>query len=111
MLTPRQSTSLGSPPVPTGAPPALAVLPSPPWCRVPSQCSRSCGEGTKVRDVHCVDTREQRLLRPFHCQAGLGQPPAQLPCHSLPCLPWYTSSWREVRLPWGTPPTTPATDP
>uniref|UniRef100_A0A8C9NG84 ADAM metallopeptidase with thrombospondin type 1 motif 7 n=1 Tax=Serinus canaria TaxID=9135 RepID=A0A8C9NG84_SERCA len=66
-----------------------------------SKCSRSCGGGTKVRDVHCVDTRDQRLLRPFHCQAGLAQPPAQLPCHSAPCLDWYTSSWREVRAALG----------
>lgn len=50
----------------------------------------------KVRDVHCVDTRDQRLLRPFHCQAVLYKPPAQLPCQSTPCLDWYTSSWREV---------------
>uniref|UniRef100_A0A8C3UZQ9 ADAM metallopeptidase with thrombospondin type 1 motif 7 n=1 Tax=Catharus ustulatus TaxID=91951 RepID=A0A8C3UZQ9_CATUS len=66
-----------------------------------SKCSRSCGGGTKVRDVHCVDTRDQRLLRPFHCQAGLSQPPAQLPCRSSPCLPWYTSSWRECSEPCG----------
>uniref|UniRef100_A0A8C3NUN3 ADAM metallopeptidase with thrombospondin type 1 motif 7 n=1 Tax=Cyanoderma ruficeps TaxID=181631 RepID=A0A8C3NUN3_9PASS len=66
-----------------------------------SKCSRSCGGGTKVRDVHCVDTRDQRLLRPFHCQAGLGQPPAQLPCHTVPCLAWYTSSWRECSEPCG----------
>ncbi|XP_064244845.1 A disintegrin and metalloproteinase with thrombospondin motifs 7 isoform X2 [Passer domesticus] len=66
-----------------------------------SKCSRSCGGGTKVRDVHCVDTRDQRLLRPFHCQAGLGQPPAQLPCRSAPCLDWYTSSWRECSEPCG----------
>lgn len=50
----------------------------------------------KVRDVHCIDTRDQRLLRPFHCQAVLYKPPAQLPCQSTPCLDWYTSSWREV---------------
>ncbi|KAF4804457.1 hypothetical protein TURU_007719 [Turdus rufiventris] len=67
----------------------------------PWECSRSCGGGTKVRDVHCVDTRDQRLLRPFHCQAGLSQPPAQLPCRSSPCLPWYTSSWRECSEPCG----------
>uniref|UniRef100_A0A8C0EHC5 ADAM metallopeptidase with thrombospondin type 1 motif 7 n=1 Tax=Bubo bubo TaxID=30461 RepID=A0A8C0EHC5_BUBBB len=61
-----------------------------------SKCSRSCGGGVKVRDVHCVDTRDQRLLRPFHCQAVLYKPLAQLPCQSMPCLDWYTSSWREV---------------
>uniref|UniRef100_A0A8D0EJV5 ADAM metallopeptidase with thrombospondin type 1 motif 7 n=1 Tax=Strix occidentalis caurina TaxID=311401 RepID=A0A8D0EJV5_STROC len=60
-----------------------------------SKCSRSCGGGVKVRDVHCVDTRDQRLLRPFHCQAVLYKPLAQLPCQSTPCLNWYTSSWRE----------------
>ncbi|NXV28262.1 ATS7 metalloproteinase, partial [Rissa tridactyla] len=60
-----------------------------------SKCSRSCGGGMKVRDVHCIDTRDQRLLRPFHCQAVLYKPPAQLPCQSTPCLHWYTSSWRE----------------
>ncbi|NWW01091.1 ATS7 metalloproteinase, partial [Oreocharis arfaki] len=66
-----------------------------------SKCSRSCGGGTKVRDVHCIDTRDQRLLRPFHCQAVLSQPPAQLPCQSAPCLDWYTSSWRECSEPCG----------
>ncbi|NXX77691.1 ATS7 metalloproteinase, partial [Urocolius indicus] len=60
-----------------------------------SKCSRSCGGGVKVRDVHCIDTRDQRLLRPFHCHAVLHKPPAQLPCQSTPCLAWYTSSWRE----------------
>ncbi|KFZ64335.1 A disintegrin and metalloproteinase with thrombospondin motifs 7, partial [Antrostomus carolinensis] len=60
-----------------------------------SKVKRSCGEGMKVRDVHCVDTRDQRLLRPFHCQAVLYKPPVQLPCQSPPCLDWYTSSWRE----------------
>ncbi|KFO81131.1 A disintegrin and metalloproteinase with thrombospondin motifs 7, partial [Cuculus canorus] len=60
-----------------------------------SKCSRNCGGGMKVRDVHCIDTRDQRLLRPFHCQAVLYKPPAHLPCQSTPCLDWYTSSWRE----------------
>ncbi|NXO04854.1 ATS7 metalloproteinase, partial [Rhinopomastus cyanomelas] len=60
-----------------------------------SKCSRSCGGGTKVRDVHCVDARDQRLLRPFHCRAVPYKPPEELPCQSGPCLGWYTSSWRE----------------
>jgi len=67
-------------------------------CLLFTQCSKNCGRGTKVRDVHCVDTREQRLLRPFHCQAVLYKPPAQLPCQNTPCLDWYMSSWREVGL-------------
>uniref|UniRef100_A0A8C3INH1 ADAM metallopeptidase with thrombospondin type 1 motif 7 n=1 Tax=Chrysemys picta bellii TaxID=8478 RepID=A0A8C3INH1_CHRPI len=60
-----------------------------------SKCSKNCGGGLKVRDVHCVDTREQRLLRPFHCQAVFYKPPMQTPCQTKPCLDWYTSSWRE----------------
>ncbi|KAM9181649.1 A disintegrin and metalloproteinase with thrombospondin motifs 7 [Mergus octosetaceus] len=66
-----------------------------------SKCSRNCGGGVKVRDVHCIDTRDQRLLRPFHCQAVLYKPPAQMPCQSTPCLDWYTSSWRECSEPCG----------
>ncbi|XP_043841836.1 A disintegrin and metalloproteinase with thrombospondin motifs 7 [Dromiciops gliroides] len=60
-----------------------------------SKCSRNCGGGFRFRDVHCVDTRDRRLLRPFHCQPGLFKPLGQLSCHVDPCLDWYTSSWRE----------------
>ncbi|XP_044516221.1 A disintegrin and metalloproteinase with thrombospondin motifs 7 [Gracilinanus agilis] len=60
-----------------------------------SKCSRNCGGGFRVRDVHCIDTRDHRLLRPFHCQPGLFKPLGQLSCRVDPCLDWYTSSWRE----------------
>nr|XP_055219913.1 A disintegrin and metalloproteinase with thrombospondin motifs 7 isoform X3 [Gorilla gorilla gorilla] len=60
-----------------------------------SKCSRSCGGGSSVRDVQCVDTRDLRPLRPFHCQPGPAKPPAHRPCGAQPCLSWYTSSWRE----------------
>nr|XP_033775945.1 A disintegrin and metalloproteinase with thrombospondin motifs 7 isoform X2 [Geotrypetes seraphini] len=60
-----------------------------------SKCSKNCGGGVKIRDVQCVDTRDQRLLRPFHCQAGLFKPPVQTSCHPEPCMDWYSSSWRE----------------
>ncbi|XP_055133517.1 A disintegrin and metalloproteinase with thrombospondin motifs 7 isoform X1 [Symphalangus syndactylus] len=60
-----------------------------------SKCSRSCGGGSSVRDVQCVDTRDLRPLRPFHCQPGPAKPPVHRPCGAQPCLSWYTSSWRE----------------
>uniref|UniRef100_A0A6J0V7N1 A disintegrin and metalloproteinase with thrombospondin motifs 7 isoform X1 n=1 Tax=Pogona vitticeps TaxID=103695 RepID=A0A6J0V7N1_9SAUR len=60
-----------------------------------SKCSRTCGDGVKFRDIHCVDSRDQRHLRPFHCQGVLYKPPIQMTCKNKPCLGWYTSSWRE----------------
>uniref|UniRef100_A0A8C8Z658 A disintegrin and metalloproteinase with thrombospondin motifs 7 n=1 Tax=Prolemur simus TaxID=1328070 RepID=A0A8C8Z658_PROSS len=60
-----------------------------------SKCSRSCGGGSSVRDVQCVDTRDGRPLRPFHCQPGPPKPPSRRPCGARPCLSWYISSWRE----------------
>ncbi|XP_031201513.1 A disintegrin and metalloproteinase with thrombospondin motifs 7 isoform X2 [Mastomys coucha] len=60
-----------------------------------SKCSRNCGGGSSTRDVQCVDTRDLRPLRPFHCQPGPTKPPTHQLCGTQPCLPWYTSSWRE----------------
>uniref|UniRef100_A0A8C0ZZG6 A disintegrin and metalloproteinase with thrombospondin motifs 7 n=1 Tax=Castor canadensis TaxID=51338 RepID=A0A8C0ZZG6_CASCN len=60
-----------------------------------SKCSRNCGGGFSVRDVQCVDTRDLRPLRPFHCQPGPPKPPSRQPCGAQPCLSWYISSWRE----------------
>ncbi|KAK2853750.1 hypothetical protein Q5P01_006411 [Channa striata] len=58
-----------------------------------SKCTRNCKGGTKSRDVQCVDMRDQRLLRPFHCRAVSSRPQSQLPCNLQPCLEWYASSW------------------
>uniref|UniRef100_A0A8C4PQD1 A disintegrin and metalloproteinase with thrombospondin motifs 7 n=1 Tax=Equus asinus asinus TaxID=83772 RepID=A0A8C4PQD1_EQUAS len=58
-------------------------------------CSRSCGGGSSMRDVQCVDTQDLRPLRPFHCQPGPAKPPTRRPCGAQPCLSWYISSWRE----------------
>ncbi|XP_051985253.1 A disintegrin and metalloproteinase with thrombospondin motifs 7-like, partial [Xyrauchen texanus] len=58
-----------------------------------SKCSSNCGGGVKLREIHCYDTRDQRLLRPFHCQATSLRPPAGMPCNIHSCLDWYTSSW------------------
>ncbi|KAI5608567.1 A disintegrin and metalloproteinase with thrombospondin motifs 7 [Silurus asotus] len=58
-----------------------------------SKCSKDCGGGLKVREIQCYNTRDQRPLRPFHCQATSLRPPTHLSCNIQPCLDWYTSSW------------------
>ncbi|XP_063044253.1 A disintegrin and metalloproteinase with thrombospondin motifs 7 isoform X2 [Engraulis encrasicolus] len=58
-----------------------------------SKCSRNCGGGEREREVHCQDTRDQRGLRPFHCQAISPRPPSRVSCNIQPCLEWYSSSW------------------
>uniref|UniRef100_A0A6I8SLL5 ADAM metallopeptidase with thrombospondin type 1 motif 7 n=1 Tax=Xenopus tropicalis TaxID=8364 RepID=A0A6I8SLL5_XENTR len=60
-----------------------------------SKCSQSCGNGVKVRDVHCLDMRDKRVLRPFHCQNTVYKPREQIPCREQQCMEWYVSSWRE----------------
>ncbi|XP_053319554.1 A disintegrin and metalloproteinase with thrombospondin motifs 7 isoform X2 [Spea bombifrons] len=58
------------------------------------KCSQSCGTGVKVRDVHCVNIRDKRILRPFHCQA-VTKPRTQMPCQEQPCMEWNFSPWSE----------------
>ncbi|XP_043533060.1 A disintegrin and metalloproteinase with thrombospondin motifs 7-like isoform X1 [Chiloscyllium plagiosum] len=60
-----------------------------------SKCSRNCGGGVKNREVQCIDIRERRHLRPFHCQSVLNKPPTSLACNSKPCMDWYISAWGE----------------
>ncbi|XP_056427551.1 A disintegrin and metalloproteinase with thrombospondin motifs 7 isoform X2 [Hyla sarda] len=60
-----------------------------------SKCSSSCGTGVRLRDVQCVDTRDKRQLRPFHCQSTVYKPRVQMVCHEQKCMEWYVSSWRE----------------
>ncbi|XP_061595470.1 A disintegrin and metalloproteinase with thrombospondin motifs 7 isoform X2 [Cololabis saira] len=58
-----------------------------------SKCSKNCEDGSKIREVQCFDLRDQRSLRPFHCQAMSSRPQKEMPCNLQPCLSWYTSSW------------------
>uniref|UniRef100_A0A4W3JK28 ADAM metallopeptidase with thrombospondin type 1 motif 7 n=1 Tax=Callorhinchus milii TaxID=7868 RepID=A0A4W3JK28_CALMI len=43
-----------------------------------TKCSKNCGVGVKLRDVQCINIRDRRPLRPFHCQPVLHKPPTRL---------------------------------
>ncbi|XP_066504179.1 A disintegrin and metalloproteinase with thrombospondin motifs 7 [Hoplias malabaricus] len=60
-----------------------------------SKCSKNCGGGMELREIQCYDLRDQRPLRPFHCQAISARPSAQQSCNTQLCLDWYSSSWGE----------------
>ncbi|XP_072353423.1 A disintegrin and metalloproteinase with thrombospondin motifs 12-like [Scyliorhinus torazame] len=60
-----------------------------------SKCSENCGGGAKVRDIYCMDTREKRPLRPFHCQFLGGKPITSLRCNPKACGDWHLSAWSE----------------
>uniref|UniRef100_A0A8B9PCX4 ADAM metallopeptidase with thrombospondin type 1 motif 12 n=1 Tax=Apteryx owenii TaxID=8824 RepID=A0A8B9PCX4_APTOW len=59
------------------------------------QCSANCNGGFKTRDVHCVDVREKRVLRPFHCQLLGYKPQLNTSCNVEPCLQWQVEPWNE----------------
>ncbi|NWY02512.1 ATS12 metalloproteinase, partial [Nothoprocta ornata] len=60
-----------------------------------SKCSASCNGGFKIRDVQCVDVREKRLLRPFHCQLLGYKPQLSTTCNMEPCFQWQVEPWDE----------------
>lgn len=60
------------------------------------QCSVNCSGGFKTRDVHCIDVREKRLLRPFHCQLLGYKSQFSISCNTEPCLQWRVEPWSEV---------------
>uniref|UniRef100_A0A8C8BW04 ADAM metallopeptidase with thrombospondin type 1 motif 12 n=1 Tax=Otus sunia TaxID=257818 RepID=A0A8C8BW04_9STRI len=60
-----------------------------------SKCSANCNGGFKTRDVHCIDVREKRLLRPFHCQLLGYKPQLNTSCNMEPCLQWHVEPWNE----------------
>ncbi|XP_069736178.1 A disintegrin and metalloproteinase with thrombospondin motifs 12 isoform X3 [Phaenicophaeus curvirostris] len=60
-----------------------------------SKCSANCSGGFKTRDVHCIDVREKRLLRPFHCQLLGYKPQLNTSCNMKPCLQWHVEPWNE----------------
>ncbi|XP_033035202.1 A disintegrin and metalloproteinase with thrombospondin motifs 12 [Trachypithecus francoisi] len=61
-----------------------------------SKCSRNCSGGFKIREIQCVDSRDHRNLRPFHCQflAGI-PPPLSMSCNPEPCGVWQVEPWSQ----------------
>ncbi|XP_027724545.1 A disintegrin and metalloproteinase with thrombospondin motifs 12 [Vombatus ursinus] len=60
-----------------------------------SKCSRNCGGGIKVREARCVNSRDHRNLRPFHCQLLEDKPQLSTACNTEPCLEWKTEPWSQ----------------
>ncbi|XP_078076494.1 A disintegrin and metalloproteinase with thrombospondin motifs 12-like [Mustelus asterias] len=60
-----------------------------------SKCSENCGGGVKIRDIYCMDSREKRPLRPFHCQFLGAKPIMNLRCNPKACADWNSSAWSE----------------
>uniref|UniRef100_A0A8D2A2B8 ADAM metallopeptidase with thrombospondin type 1 motif 12 n=1 Tax=Sus scrofa TaxID=9823 RepID=A0A8D2A2B8_PIG len=61
-----------------------------------SKCSRNCSGGFQIREIQCVDNRDHRSLRPFHCQflAGI-PPPVSMSCNPDPCEEWQVEPWSQ----------------
>ncbi|EPY73149.1 A disintegrin and metalloproteinase with thrombospondin motifs 12 [Camelus ferus] len=61
-----------------------------------SKCSRNCSGGFQIREIQCVDSRDHRSLRPFHCQflAGI-PPPLSMSCNPEPCGEWQVEPWSQ----------------
>ncbi|XP_055999244.1 A disintegrin and metalloproteinase with thrombospondin motifs 9-like [Ostrea edulis] len=71
------------------------------WRREPwSQCSQTCGFGTKTRSVYCVDRRGQRVDESLCGQQH--QPKSRRRCNEFPCpYIWNTSPWTECNATCG----------
>ncbi|CAH2296534.1 A disintegrin and metallo ase with thrombospondin motifs 12 [Pelobates cultripes] len=60
-----------------------------------SKCSTNCGGGFRTREVQCMDIRENRALRPFHCQSHGHNPQQNSSCNPEHCLTWLAKPWSE----------------
>lgn len=68
----------------------------PPFLSLSIQCSRNCSGGFQIREIQCVDNRDHRSLRPFHCQFLAGvPPPVSMSCNPGPCEEWQVEPWSQ----------------
>ncbi|MGH0121107.1 UNVERIFIED_CONTAM: hypothetical protein FKN15_071967 [Acipenser sinensis] len=64
-----------------------------------SECSVSCGKGTKHRDVYCAD-KDQAQVEEEHCKQ-LSKPRNHKPCRSRRCPSWKANRWKECPVTCG----------
>lgn len=63
------------------------------------QCTKTCGEGSRYRQVVCV-AEDQSEVHSTHCDSDQ-RPPDRESCSLQPCeYLWITGEWSEVLF-WG----------
>lgn len=58
-----------------------------------SQCSKSCGRGTRTRESYCMNNLGRRLAER---ECSEYQRAVAEPCNDTPCPDWSISEWTEV---------------
>ncbi|XP_053497011.1 A disintegrin and metalloproteinase with thrombospondin motifs 20 [Ictalurus furcatus] len=63
-----------------------------------SQCSKSCGQGTRTRDSYCMNNLGRRLAER---ECSEYQRAVSEPCNDTPCPDWSISEWTECTVTCG----------
>uniref|UniRef100_A0AAR2JAB6 Peptidase M12B domain-containing protein n=1 Tax=Pygocentrus nattereri TaxID=42514 RepID=A0AAR2JAB6_PYGNA len=63
-----------------------------------SQCSKSCGQGTRMRDSYCMNNLGRRLVEQ---ECSEFQRVVTEPCSDIPCPDWSVSEWTECMVTCG----------
>ncbi|XP_072528272.1 A disintegrin and metalloproteinase with thrombospondin motifs 20 isoform X2 [Salminus brasiliensis] len=63
-----------------------------------SQCSKTCGRGTRTRDSYCMNNLGRRLVER---ECSEYQRVVTEPCNDVPCPDWSVSQWTECMVSCG----------
>lgn len=67
-----------------------------------SECSASCGRGSQVRLVVCLNRHTDEEVPERKCDSAAKPAPEEEPCNTQPCPPfWEASSWSECSVSCG----------
>ena len=67
-------------------------------CLIFLQCSRTCGEGLRLRYVGCFSLKYSRVLNDESACDMTLRPPSAEACKIRECADWHTGDWGEVRV-------------